>query len=96
MDEFDGFFKGYWGLCCEGRVSARVYIGMYHPKGGTAGEFCIEWIHGHPVLNVHSGTWKVLHYMQDLQVLLMHLDGSDLSPEDLIKKLQEIGYQENR
>lgn len=63
----------------------QVMVGMYHPEGGTTGEFSIEWqrLSGKiiPRLQVYDDAWGALHQFQDVLAAMAEVDGEDISPD---------------
>lgn len=70
--------------------SRAILVGIYHPAGGTSGEFAIrEHSLGGSIalrLEVFSDGWSALALFPDLLAALSALDVGPLSIEDMVKE----------
>ena len=79
-------------------VKEQIMIGMYHPEGGTSGEFAIRWImlSGKltPRLEVFNDAWHALWQFADLLERLPDFDSQDAEPSRIIKLLKDLGCKD--
>jgi hypothetical protein len=72
-----------------------VMIGMYHPEGGTSGEFAIRehGMNGSTTLRleVFSDAWSALALFPDLLAALSELDAGPLTLADMVKERAASG-----
>lgn len=105
----EGCYRGFvWGggswnssvIFPLGDVQDDITIGLYHEDGGTTGEFSIEFDtlnnSAVPHLSAYDDSWDVLvnHYSDLLRWLSEH-DGKNISPEDVVQALKDLGVQDN-
>jgi len=99
MKEHEGCIRGYhrstkafYANVMGDRID--VMIGMYHPEGGTSGEFKIEWeqLDGKrtPRLKSFDDSWNVLWMFKDLLEKMANIDSEDISEEDFCKLLDSL------
>lgn len=76
-------------------VVDEINIGMYHPEGGTTGEFSIKWeeLSGAVVarLNVYDDAWNALGLFGDVLAAMAALDGKVITPEAFCDVLTNCG-----
>jgi hypothetical protein len=78
------------------RKTVKVMVGMYHPEGGTSGEFEFEWIDlGMPKLCVRlkcfDDAWDSLLQFKDLLHKMAELDDKNIEEPEFCKVLDELG-----
>ena len=71
---------------------------MYHPDGGTTGEFSIEWkaLGGKvvPQLCSWDDSWSALSTFGDVLQRLGQIDGENATPEQVAALLIECGFED--
>lgn len=76
-------------------VVDEINIGMYHPEGGTTGEFSVKWeeLSGEVVarLNVYNDGWNALAHFGDALARMAALDGPTIAPEVFCELLVSCG-----
>lgn len=76
----------------------EIMIGMYHPEGGTTGEFGIRWSmlggESTPALRAFSDSWSSLWHFQDVLQKLAALDGSNPTVTQVAEVLLACGVQD--
>ena len=80
----------------------EVMIGMYHPGGGTSGEFAIRWHElgtltrkiSAPRLEVFDDGWAALAHFRDLLKWLASKDGKNITHDELVAQLKAMGLQD--
>lgn len=103
----DGCIKGYHDLTdawfnknIEPKFKHKLSIGMYHPEGGTSGEFYVKWedVGGSarlvPTLEVFDDGWAALSMFTDLIQELGTLDSENISCEEFKELLDRIGFKD--
>jgi hypothetical protein len=106
-DCFRGFTihsQTWYGKCTHAHVPPsdrrqveEIMIGMYHPDGGTSGEFGVRWLDigtklPEPRLEVFSDGWSALvTQFGDLLARLARLDGESIQPDEFAAMLRELG-----
>lgn len=74
----------------------EVMIGDYPDEGGTSGEFAIRWeeLCGvmTPFLVSYHDSWAMLAYCHDLVEALEPFDGKEMTPQDLVTVLKDLGF----
>ena len=76
----------------------EIMVGMYHPDGGTTGEFSIFWtILGNkpkPCMKVFDDAWNALSRFSDLLAWMASVDGTNASPQETAEALRSIGVKD--
>lgn len=76
----------------------EISIGMYHPGGGTTGEFAIRWHdlarRSVPRLEVFHDGWDALLQFRDVLDWLASVDGQCPTPQDVAAVLRSLGVQD--
>lgn len=89
---------GKTALSHNAEVSEEINIGMFHPHGGTTGEFGINWIKlgdsYSPRLEVFNDAWSALWKFTDLLERLSDLDSSRTQPFTVIAVLHQLGIKD--
>lgn len=106
-DCFRGFShlsKAWYGKSCLAAYETcdcvdEIMVGMYSEGGGTTGEFGIRWsvLDGKfvPQLQVYSDAFEVLvHQFTDLLAVLVSMDGTDPTPEQISAHLIRLGVKD--
>lgn len=82
----------------SGRVIDEITIGMYHPEGGTTGEFAIRWVElGRsivPMLCAFDDAWSSLSMFNDVLDKMASVDDQYISPDDFCKMLVSCGVED--
>lgn len=77
---------------------ASIQIGMYHPEGGTSGEFQVIWMElaGKltPQLRVFDDGWSALLRFGDLLGWMGLHDSDDPSAEKMAAAMRELGIKD--
>ncbi len=108
MKAHDGCVRGFYVLSQSwyGRVNMAVSpdlieeitIGMYHPEGGTTGEFAIRWamLSGKPTprLEAFDDAWHALTQFSDLLRWMASLDDENPSPQRVADALMALGVKD--
>ena len=80
------------------RVDDEVMIGMYHPEGGTTGEFAIRWsdVGGKsvPMLCVFDDAWDAMMMFRDVLEVMASVDDQKVTPERFCELLIECGVED--
>jgi hypothetical protein len=75
----------------------EIMIGMYHPDGGTSGEFVIRWhdlpYHTAPCLEIFDDAWKLFFSMPELADLAK-LSESRRTQDDIVAFLKSLGFHD--
>lgn len=76
----------------------EVMVGMYHPSGGTSGEFAVRWHNVGssltPRLEVFDGAWGALQQFRDLLDAMAELDDKRTSPSAFCDLLRSLGVKD--
>jgi hypothetical protein len=76
----------------------EIMVGMYHPEGGTTGEFGVRWsmIGGEatPRLEVFNDAWSALVNFTDLLEWMASVDDQHVSPKEFSEALKRIGVKD--
>lgn len=76
-------------------VLDNITIGMYHPEGGTTGEFTIEWteLGGRECaqLKAYDDSWSALQLFGDVLAKVAEHDDAGLTPAQLAELLLSCG-----
>ncbi len=106
MKEHTGNFRGfsilsqaYYSTSAlnEPDISDEIMIGLYHPEGGTSGEFAIRWVTGLrggkavPRLEAFDDSWSALTQFHDLLAAMAEIDNQDTTPEAFAEILKNLG-----
>lgn len=81
--------KSYYADVCKNpKYLDEFTIGMYHPDGGTSGEFDVIWemvgMRWTPRLRAFGDSWSALSKFHDLLYAMAESDddGADLTPDE--------------
>ena len=74
----------------------KVMVGMYHPEGGTSGEFEFDWVdlgsHGLCArLKCFDDAWDALAQFKDLLHKMAEIDEQNIQEPEFCKILDELG-----
>lgn len=73
----------------------QVMVGLYHPEGGTCGEFEFEWVplsNGtHARLKAFEDSWDALWQFQDLLQKMAEIDDTDIQEPEFCELLDSLG-----
>ena len=95
-----GFIWTSQAYYCKSALAARdvidnIMIGMYHPEGGTTGEFSIEWtkLGGRDCaqLKAYDDSWSALQLFADVLVKLAEHDDASITPAQVADLLLACG-----
>lgn len=79
----------------EADLAEEIMVGMYHPEGGTSGEFALRWVSigGRPVarLEAFDDSWSALQKFGDLLAWMATVDGDNVTPEQVAAAMREMG-----
>ena len=87
--------KAWYSHVLEGRID--VSIGMYHPEGGTSGEFMVEWVSlgdNRPTnarLKSFDDSWNALWLFKDLLQIMSGLDDQNIQEPEFCEILESLG-----
>jgi len=85
--------KAYYAILPNERE--RVMVGMYHPEGGTSGEFEFEWIllDGKKCarLNAFEDSWASLWLFKDLLEKMSEIDSEGIQEPEFCQLLNILG-----
>jgi hypothetical protein len=97
--EFSDAIPSFYTCENEGEIN-EIMISLLAPEGGTYGEFGIRWIKigliESPQLQVFDDAWKVLATQTKLLKRLASIDGKDISIDEMIEILLDLGYHDDR
>lgn len=72
-----------------------VMVGMYHPEGGTSGEFEFEWVvltgKGCARLKCFEDSWSALWQFKDLLEKMSEIDSQEIQEPEFCKLLDSLG-----
>lgn len=74
-----------------------LMVGVYHPEGGTSGEFSVSWLNlknaGEVMvqLEVTNDAWGILPIFQDVLNWMARLGGRSPSPQEFADALRNLG-----
>lgn len=73
-----------------------VTVGIYHPDGGTSGEFTVRWIDLPnklcTKLEAFEDSWLVLYkHFQDLLAKMSEVDGKEIQEPAFCRLLDDLG-----
>lgn len=75
-----------------------INIGMYHPDGGSTGEFMVTWIKlGDkvvPRLEVFDVAWSALYLFDDVLHRMSEVDGDSITPAAFCQILHECNVED--
>jgi hypothetical protein len=76
-------------------ATERVMVGMYHPDGGTSGEFEVEWIvlqqQKCAKLKSFEDSWSALWLFKDLIEKMSEIDSDKIQEPEFCKLLDSLG-----
>ena len=76
----------------------EIMVGMYHPEGGTTGEFGILWTmigrEATPRLEVFNDAWDALQRFGDLLAWMASVDDKHISPQAFADALRGMGVED--
>ena len=76
----------------------EIMVGMYHPEGGTSGEFSVEWKmmtdKPTPCLKVFNDAWHALSQFKDLLAKMAEEDDKDITPDQFCELLLSCGIDD--
>lgn len=79
-------------------VVDEIMIGMYHPEGGTTGEFGVRWtMLGReltPRLEVFNDAWNALLRFDDLLHWMASVDDKHVTPQAFAEALRGLGIKD--
>lgn len=88
------------------RETEKVMVGMYHPEGGTSGEFQFEWVilngKGCARLKAFEDSWSALWLFKDLLEKMSEIDSEEIQEPEFCQLLDSLGivditeYQKGR
>jgi hypothetical protein len=88
----------YAEACKRPDIENEITIGLYHPEGGTTGEFSIKWtlLQGKntPYLKAYNDSWSALQEFSDFLEALSKLDGTDPTEDEVIAVLLKCGVED--
>lgn len=88
----------YAGSCNLKPGEDEILLGMYHPEGGTTGEFSIKWtMVGNqmtPCLRAYDDSWSALYEFSDMLQELAKLDGTNPSVDVVVTALLNCGVED--
>ena len=76
----------------------EIMVGMYHPEGGTTGEFKIRWVsvggRWTPRLEVFDDAWDALQRFGDMLAWMATVDDEHVSPQSFARALRDLGIKD--
>lgn len=83
---------------CESNTIDEIMVGMYHPEGGTTGEFGVRWTmlgdKPTPRLEVFNDAWHALQRFGDLLAWMASVDNQHVSPQVFAAALRSMGVKD--
>lgn len=80
------------------RTVDEIMIGMYHPEGGTTGEFCVTWdkLGGRvvPKLEAFNDSWSALAKFADVLSWMASFDDREITPKQFADALRTMGVKD--
>lgn len=77
------------------KENIRVMVGMYHPEGGTSGEFEFEWVilngKGCARLKAFEDSWSALWLFKDLLEKMSEIDSEEIQEPEFCQLLDSLG-----
>jgi len=77
------------------RETEKVMVGMYHPEGGTSGEFEFEWVilngKGCARLKAFEDSWSALWLFKDLLEKMSEIDSEEIQEPEFCQLLDSLG-----
>lgn len=74
------------------RETEKVMVGMYHPEGGTSGEFEFEWVgKGCARLKAFEDSWSALWLFKDLLEKMSEIDSEKIQEPEFCQLLDSLG-----
>ena len=77
------------------RQTEEVMVGMYHPEGGTSGEFEFEWVilDGKSIarLKALEDSWSALWLFKDLLEKMSEIDSQEIQEPEFCQLLDSLG-----
>ena len=102
MKDHKGCIRGYYRYSKayyakpEDRIS--VMVGMYHPDGGTSGEFEFEWYYLSGSLcarlNSFEDSWSALSKFQDLLDIMADIDSECIQEPEFCEILDKLDIKD--
>jgi hypothetical protein len=81
----------------EGTID-EIMIGMYHPDGGSTGEFAVRWImlanKATPRLEAYDDSWSALQNFRDMLNWMESVDNQNISPKSFAEALRNFGVKD--
>ena len=94
---FHRYSKAYYRTR-DGRVLDAFNVGIYHPEGGTSGEFEFKWtmLSGEWACRLSSfdDGWSALSQMPELIKKMGAIDGQNIQPDAFEEMLISIGLKD--
>ena len=88
----------YGKMLNEPETLDQIMVGMYHPEGGTTGEFGISWAMvgsaPTPYLEVFNDAWHALQRFGDLLAWMASVDDKHVSPQEFAEALRGMGVKD--
>lgn len=79
-------------------VHEEIWIGLYHPAGGSPGEFVIRWTalggKSTPCLEAYGSAWRALGQFKDLLRFLEYMHAEGQHPAVIVALLKQIGCKD--
>lgn len=76
----------------------KIMVGMYHPEGGTTGEFGICWTmigrDATPRLEVFNDAWDALQRFGDMLAWMASVDDKHVTPQQFAEALRGMGVKD--
>ena len=78
-----------------------MIVGIFHPDGGTTGEFIFEWI---PLSNGEKpwaklksfdDSWSALLECRDMLEMMKEIDGQNIQEPEFCEMLKKLGYKDD-
>jgi hypothetical protein len=89
------FSKAWYADTVREEKGISVMVGMYHPDGGTSGEFEFKWV---PLagalccqLQAFEDSWSALAQFQDLLAEMAKIDSQEIQEPEFCEMLDKLG-----
>ena len=88
----------YGPLLPPSEKPGEISLGMYHPGGGSTGEFAIRWHdlgrRSVPRLEVFHDAWDALLQFRDVLAWLAAIDGMFPTQQEVAAQLRKLGVRD--
>ena len=98
---FTQLSNSWFGRAClagSKDIVDEFMVGMYHPDGGTSGEFSFTWevLMGDISIKMqaYNDSWSALSQFSDLLDKMSEIDDQNISPKEFAELLTTLGIED--